>query len=255
MMAKAVATESSMNFIAVKGPELYSMWVGESERAVHDVFRKARAAAPSVIFFDEIDGLAINRKLDGGDGGGAAERVLSQLLSEMDGARGGRDGVVVIAATNRPDRLDPALLRPGRFDRALYVGLPDAEARGAILAIHLRKVPLHADVAIEWGAGAGAGAGAGVGVGAGASKAAGASEGVGEGASPILLPRLVKRTGGYTGAECAAVCREAALCAMAEDPRGADCVAARHFEEALGKVQPQIDAETIEWYKGWKREQ
>ena len=236
-----------MNFIAVKGPELYSMWVGESERAVHDVFRKARAAAPSVIFFDEIDGLAINRKLDGGDGGGAAERVLSQLLSEMDGARGGRDGVVVIAATNRPDLLDPALLRPGRFDRALYVGLPDAEARGAILAIHLRKVPLHADVERVWGAGVDSGGG---GAQEGLSSSAAAAA-----AAKVTLTRLVQKTEGYTGAECAAVCREAALCAMAEDPHGADCVAARHFEQALGKVRPQIDAETVEWYKRWKRKQ
>lgn len=137
MMARAVATESSMNFIAVKGPELFSKWVGESEQAIRDLFRKARQASPCVIFFDEIDAIATQR--DSGDGG-VGNRVLTQLLTEMDGVSAARK-LVVIAATNRPHVLDPALIRPGRLDRLVYVGLPDHEARVNIWKNGLRKVP------------------------------------------------------------------------------------------------------------------
>ena len=140
LTARALATESKLNFIAVKGPELFSKWVGESEKAVRDIYRKARAAAPSIVFFDEIDALAAQR---GGAGSASVgDRVLSQLLTELDGVVGntGGDGelasaVVTIAATNRPDLLDAALLRPGRFDRQVYVGPPDFDARRDILRI------------------------------------------------------------------------------------------------------------------------
>ena len=123
LLAKALATETAVNFVSVKGPELLSMYVGESERGLRDVFRKARQAAPCIIFFDEIDALASARS-DGGNDSGVASRVLSQLLTEMDGIEELK-GVFVLAATNRPDLLDPALLRPGRFDIQLEIPPPD----------------------------------------------------------------------------------------------------------------------------------
>jgi SpoVK/Ycf46/Vps4 family AAA+-type ATPase len=137
MMARAVATESSMNFVAVKGPEIFSKWVGDSEQAIRDIFRIARQASPCVIFFDEIDALASER---GSDDGGVSSRVLTQLLTEMDGITSLKQ-VIVIAATNRPHVLDPALLRPGRLDRLVYVGLPDEDARRSIWQGVLAKIP------------------------------------------------------------------------------------------------------------------
>ncbi|KAJ1406879.1 P-loop containing nucleoside triphosphate hydrolase protein [Ochromonadaceae sp. CCMP2298] len=143
LMAKALATESSMNFLAVRGPELLSKWLGESEKAVQALFRRARAAAPTIIFFDEIDALAGKR---GDVSSGVSDRVLSQLLTELDGVHGqglgGAGHVVVVAATNRPDMLDPALVRPGRIDRKIYVPPPDAQSRAQILRMELRKMPL-----------------------------------------------------------------------------------------------------------------
>ena len=130
-----------MNFCAVKGPELFSKYVGDSEKAVAEVFRKARAAAPCVVFLDEFDSLAASRDGDGeGGGSSVGARVVSQLLQELDGIDVLHQ-VVVVAATNRPDLIDPALLRPGRIDRMLYVGLPDVEARVQIATLHLRRVP------------------------------------------------------------------------------------------------------------------
>jgi len=219
LLAKAVATESEANFISIKGPELLSKWVGESERAVREVFRKARQAAPSIIFFDEIDSIAPIRGGGYGDSH-VTERVISQLLTEMDGLEELR-GVVVIAATNRPDIIDPALLRPGRFDKLLYVPPPDHEARKEILKIHLRKKPLAEDVNIE---------------------------------------EIAKRTEGYTGADLAAVCNTAVMLAIREhvmanrNPEEAKKnvkdvkVCRRHFEEALGKVKP-ISQKEMEMYK------
>ena len=136
-MAKALATETGVNFISVKGPELLSMYVGESERGRARVFRKARQAAPCIIFFDEIDALASTRS-GGGDDSGVAARVLSQLLTELDGIEELK-GVLVLAATNRPDLLDPALLRPGRFDIQVDIPLPDRGGREQIFQIHLRR--------------------------------------------------------------------------------------------------------------------
>lgn len=140
LLAKAIATEVSANFISVKGPELFSMWVGESESNIRDIFDKARAAAPCVVFFDELDSIAKSRGASAGDSGGA-DRVVNQLLTEMDGMNS-KKNVFVIGATNRPDQIDPALLRPGRLDQLIYVPLPNDEGRLSILEAQLRKTPL-----------------------------------------------------------------------------------------------------------------
>ena len=172
MMAKAVATESEANFINVKGPEFLSKWVGESEKAVRETFRKARQAAPCVIFMDEIDSIAPTR---GGEGDShVTERVISQLLTEIDGMQS-LNNVIVIAATNRPDILDPALLRPGRFDRIVKVGMPDLEARKQILHIHTDRKPLADDVDLD---------------------------------------KLAEKTEGFTGADLAALTNEAVMLAI-----------------------------------------
>jgi transitional endoplasmic reticulum ATPase len=207
LMAKAVATESQANFISVKGPEFLSKWVGESEKAVRETFRKARQAAPTVLFFDEMDSIAPAR------GGGTSdshvtERVISQILSEMDGLES-LHNVVVIAATNRPDIIDPALLRPGRFDRMVEIGMPDQEARLEILKIHTKKRPLAEDVE---------------------------------------LAAISKRTDGYSGADLANVTNEAVMLAIREyvlagKPQEDEEIAKyrienKHFDEALKKVLP-----------------
>ncbi|ELR19280.1 ATPase, AAA domain containing protein [Acanthamoeba castellanii str. Neff] len=212
LMAKALATESGANFIAVKGPELFSKWVGESERAVREVFRKARAAAPCIIFFDEIDALAVHR--GGGDEGssGVADRVVSQLLTEMNGIEELKN-VTVVAATNRPDMIDKALLRPGRIDRMLYVSPPDAPSRERIFQIFLNKTP-HAD--------------------------------------DIALPKLAELTEGYSGAEIAGVCREACMCAMREDPT-AQVVKQTHFVAAIANTSPRITPEMVAFYDQFRR--
>ena len=207
LLAKAVATESEANFIGIKGPELLSKWVGESERAVREGFRKARQVAPAVIFFDEIDALAPRRGVYTGDSG-VSERVISQLLTEMDGLQA-RGDVVVIAATNRPDLLDPALLRPGRFDRLIYVPPPDFKARVAILKVHTREVPLADDVNIL---------------------------------------KLAKVTEGYTGADLAALVREAAMNALRRDIN-AKVVTMKDFMLAMQKVQPSLTPELIKFYE------
>ena len=147
LMAKAAANESEANFISIKGPELLSKWVGESEKGVREIFRKARQAAPCIIFFDELDAIAPTRGANFGDSH-VTERVISQLLTELDGLEI-LTNVVVIVATNRPDIIDPALLRPGRFDRLLYVPPPDRESRLQILKIHTKKKPLEQDTNIE----------------------------------------------------------------------------------------------------------
>jgi transitional endoplasmic reticulum ATPase len=176
MMAKAVATTSEVNFISIKGPELLSKWMGESEKGVREVFRKARQASPCVIFFDELDSVAPRRS--GGDGGDShvAERVVSQLLTEMDGLED-LNGVVVIGATNRPDIIDEALLRPGRFDLLLEIPLPDSTARKEILKIHTAKKPLDKTVSLD---------------------------------------KLVELTKGFSGAEIAALVNGAAMSAVKE---------------------------------------
>lgn len=138
-MAKAVANECSANFISIKGPELLTMWFGESEANVRDIFDKARNAAPCVLFFDELDSIGSARGGGGGDAGGAGDRVINQLLTEMDGV-GVKKNVFIVGATNRPDILDDALMRPGRLDQLLYIPLPDEQSRLAIFRAILKKI-------------------------------------------------------------------------------------------------------------------
>lgn len=148
LLAKAIANECQANFISIKGPELLTMWFGESEANVREVFDKARQAAPCVLFFDELDSIAKSRGGSGGDGGGASDRVINQVLTEMDGM-GAKKNVFIIGATNRPDIIDPAVLRPGRLDQLMYIPLPDEGSRLAIFKANLRKSPIAPDVDIE----------------------------------------------------------------------------------------------------------
>jgi transitional endoplasmic reticulum ATPase len=209
LLAKAVAHESEANFISVKGPEFLSKWVGESEKAVRETFRKARQAAPCIVFFDEIDSITPVRGGDFGDSH-VTERVISQILTELDGLEELK-GVTVIAASNRPDIIDPALLRPGRFDQLIYIPLPDFETRKKIFEVHLRGKPLAGNVNIE---------------------------------------KLAEKTDGYSGADIAAVCNEAVMAAIREyiakngkdlsdKEEKIDCkITMEHLEEALTKVKP-----------------
>merc|ERR1711871_186853 len=145
LLAKAIASECQANFISIKGPELLTMWFGESEANVREIFDKARQSAPCVLFFDELDSIARARGGGGGDAGGAGDRVMNQLLTEMDGV-GSRKNVFIIGATNRPDIIDPALMRPGRLDQLIYIPLPDEPSRLGVLTANLRKSPLAPDV-------------------------------------------------------------------------------------------------------------
>jgi transitional endoplasmic reticulum ATPase len=149
LLAKAVANECAANFISIKGPELLSMWFGESESNIRDIFDKARAAAPCVVFLDELDSIAKSRGGSVGDAGGASDRVVNQLLTEMDGMTS-KKNVFVIGATNRPEQLDNALCRPGRLDTLVYVPLPDLASRISILKAQLRKTPVAPDVDVEF---------------------------------------------------------------------------------------------------------
>lgn len=149
LVAKAVATECNLNFLAVQGPELLNMYVGQSEQNVREIFARARAAAPCVIFLDELDSLAPNRGV-AGDSGGVMDRVVSQLLAEMDGLSSNRENIFILAATNRPDLIDPALLRPGRFDKLLYVGpCVTAEDKRSVLAAQTKKFHLDPKLKLE----------------------------------------------------------------------------------------------------------
>lgn len=206
LLAKAVANESKSNFILVKGPELLSKWVGESEKAVRKVFEKARQTSPTIIFFDEIDSLAPRRGI-GGDSN-VTERVVNQLLTEMDGLIG-LDNVVIIAATNRPDIMDTALLRPGRFDRILLVNAPNEKSRLEIFKIHTEGMPIDKDVDIK---------------------------------------ELAKDTEGYVGADIESVCREAAMLALRKDLKSVK-VKKSNFMDALKKVSPSVTKEVAEAYK------
>ena len=145
LLAKAVANECSANFISIKGPELLTMWFGESEANVREVFDKARSSAPCVLFFDELDSIGTSRGSSMGDAGGAGDRVINQLLTEIDGV-GPKKNLFFIGATNRPDILDEALLRPGRLDQLIYIPLPDAPSRVSIFKANLRKSPISRDV-------------------------------------------------------------------------------------------------------------
>ena len=206
MLAKAVANESKANFILVNGPELMSKWVGESEKAVRKIFEKARQTSPSIIFFDEIDSLVPKRGANQ-DSSGVTEKVVNQLLTEMNGLQEMKD-VVVIGATNRPDLLDSALLRPGRFDRIVLVSIPDAKSRKDIFKLHTRKMPLAKDVKID---------------------------------------EMVAKTDGYVGADIESVCREAAMLALREDMTARD-VKMKYFVEALKKVRPSASKDIEAMY-------
>lgn len=175
LLAKAAAAQCQVNFISVKGPSLLSKFVGDSERALREVFRKARQAAPCIIFFDEIDALVPARG-SGGSDSNVTERVLGQFLAELDGIEE-LTGVLVLGATNRPDKMDPAMVRPGRFDLLLEVSPPDAEGRAAIFTVHLRGKPL--------------------------AKS-----------DPVDVRQLAAASQGMTGAEIAAICQHAALRAL-----------------------------------------
>ncbi len=200
LLAKAVANESESNFIQVKGPELLSMWVGKSEEGVRKIFEKARQVSPCVVFFDEIDSLAGKRGY-GGQGGGSkvTESVLNQLLAEMDGLEDLKD-IVVIAATNRPDMLDSALMRPGRFDRIVYVKVPEEIGRLKILKIHTDNMPLGKDVDLK---------------------------------------KLAKETEGYTGADLEGLAREAAMLALRDDLQTKK-ISLKYFKKAMEKVAPSV---------------
>src|SRR6476620_5858508 len=218
LMAKAAANESEANFISIKGPELLSKWVGESEKGVREVFRKSRQAAPCIIFFDEMDAIAPIRGNNGDSH--VTERVISQLLTELDGLEI-LTNVIVIAATNRPDIIDPALLRPGRFDRLLYVPPPDRDSRVQIIKIHTKKKPLADDIDIE---------------------------------------ELANHTDGYTGADIASLMSAAVMLALRDhiskykDPKEADNhaqelkVNMRHLEEAMKKIRP-LSTQELNMYK------
>jgi len=149
LLAKAVANECSANFISIKGPELLTMWFGESEANVREVFDKARAAAPCVLFFDELDSVAVSRGSHAGDAGGAGDRVINQLLTEMDGV-GVKKNLFFIGATNRPEILDEAIIRPGRLDQLIYIPLPDQPSRVGVLKANLRKTPIAKDVDLNF---------------------------------------------------------------------------------------------------------
>ncbi|KAI8362938.1 P-loop containing nucleoside triphosphate hydrolase protein [Mortierella sp. GBAus27b] len=213
LMAKALATQAGLNFIAVKGPELFSKWVGESEKAVREVFRKARAASPSIVFFDEIDALTVKRG-SGDDGGSSvADRVLSQLLNELDGIEP-LVNVTVVAATNRPDIMDPALMRPGRIDRILYVSPPDLASRREILRLQIQTKKMACDDDVD-------------------------------------IDHLAQQTEGCSGAEVVALCQEAAMKAMEESLEIA-CVSRRHFDQALAGMTRRITPEMIKFYDDFR---
>jgi transitional endoplasmic reticulum ATPase len=211
LLARAVATESEANFISIKGPEVFSKWVGESEKAIREVFRKGRTAAPAIIFFDELDAIVPKRGLGYSDSG-ASERVISQLLTEIDGIET-LQNVLVIAATNRPDILDPAVLRPGRFDRLIYVPSPDVDSLVEIFKIHSHDMPLSRDVDIE---------------------------------------DLARKGQGYSGADIEAICREAAMTALRQDIDSTE-VSRRDFDIAFERVGPSITPEDDTWYQKFSK--
>ncbi len=206
LLAKAVANESGANFISVKGPELLSMYVGESEKHVREVFRRAKQVAPCVIFLDEVDSLVPRRGTS--NDSHVTERVVSQLLAEMSGLED-LHGVIVIAATNRPDIIDPALLRPGRLDRQILVHTPDDAARLEIFRVHTKSMPLASDVDIN---------------------------------------DVTSQTKGFSGADIEAVCREAALFAMRKNI-STEQVTRKDFEQALKEVKPSLTEEMNQFYE------
>ncbi|MFB6300494.1 MAG: AAA family ATPase, partial [Halobacteriales archaeon] len=211
LMAKAVANETNANFISVRGPQLLSKWVGESEKAIRQTFRKARQVSPCVIFFDELDALAPSRGQDMGNN--VSERVVNQLLTELDGLEE-MEEVMVIGATNRPDMIDPALIRSGRFDRLVMVEAPELEGREEILKIHTGDTPLAADVSLR---------------------------------------EIAEITDGYVGSDLRSIAREAAIEALRDDPEAAD-VEMRHFRAAMESVRPTITDDLLDYFEQMEEE-
>lgn len=210
MTAKALASESGLNFLAIKGPEMFDKYVGESERKIREIFNKARQSAPSIVFIDEIDAIALDR--ESGEGSHVGKQVLNTMLNEIDGVEELK-GVVVIGATNRPDAIDPALLRPGRLDRHVYVSPPDADARREIFVKNTCKFNL--------------------------------SEG------EELLDELVKWSEGFSGSECVLLCQEAGLNAImaSSDPAHVELVKKVDFEKALGEISKNITPEMLAYFE------
>ena len=209
LLARAVATESEANFISIKGPEVFSKWVGESEKAIREVFRKARMAAPSIVFLDEIESLTPRRGMGGSDSD-VSERVISQLLTEMDGINTLHD-IVIVAATNRPDMVDPAVIRPGRFDRLIYAPEPDEKSRMQIFKLYTKNMPLEQDVDMS---------------------------------------QLAVSTKYYSGADIESLCREAAMRALRRDVN-VQKVTNKDFQDALKEVGPSITPDMEKWYKSF----
>jgi len=224
LLAKAIANECQANFISIKGPELLTMWFGESEANVRDIFDKARAAAPCVLFFDELDAIAKARGSSLGDAGGAGDRVINQILTEMDGV-GAKKNVFIIGATNRPDIIDPAILRPGRLDQLIYIPLPDLPSRIAILKANLKNSPVAKDVDLEF---------------------------------------MAKQTQGFSGADLTEICQRACKLAIRESiekeieqtrggmDTGSDPVPEirrDHFEEAMKFARRSVSDNDIRKYE------
>jgi transitional endoplasmic reticulum ATPase len=207
LLARAVATESEANFISIKGPEIFSKWVGESEKGIREIFRKGRMAAPAIIFIDEIDSLVPRRGVGYSDSG-VTERVVSQLLTELDGIET-LQSVVVIAASNRPDIIDPAVIRPGRFDRLIFVPAPDLESRKKIFIIHTRNIPLDDNINVEV---------------------------------------LAKMTRNYSGADIKSICREAAMSALRRNDEKR-IVTMEDFKKTLESISPSITPDMEKWYR------
>ncbi len=216
LLAKACATESQSNFISVKGPEIFNKFVGESERAIREIFRKARMAAPAIVYFDELDAIASGRGSEDIAGTPVYDSIVNQILAELDGLED-RKGVVVVASTNRPDKIDRALLRPGRFDRLVYVSAPDQAARLNILQIHTTPMRVTPEVKER-------------------------------------LNELSARTEGYSGADLENICREAGMAALRERLEEFDYVEFRHFEAALAKIPPTLTKDVIEGYDKFAKE-
>jgi transitional endoplasmic reticulum ATPase len=236
LLAKAIANECQANFISIKGPELLTMWFGESEANVREIFDKARQAAPCVLFFDELDSIARARGSSSGDAGGAGDRVINQILTEMDGM-GAKKNVFIIGATNRPDIIDPAIMRPGRLDQLIYIPLPDTPSRVAILKANLKNSPIAKDVSLEF---------------------------------------LAEHTKGYSGADLTEICQRACKLAIRESiekdieltrlrqEKGEDAmetevedpvpeITRQHFEEAMRGARRSVSEHDIRKYEMYQQ--
>jgi transitional endoplasmic reticulum ATPase len=207
LLAKAVANEANANFISIKGPEVFSKYVGESEEAVREIFKKARQVAPCILFIDEIDAIAPRRGGRSSDSG-VGDRVVNQLLTELDGIES-LEGVTVIAATNRPDMIDPAIMRPGRVDRNVEVEVPDEEGRKKIFEVHTRDMPVSDDVDLD---------------------------------------ELSDLTEGFVGSDIESVCREAGMNALRKDIES-DEATMEDFEEAIDEVRPTATEDNLQQYR------